>query len=288
MFGFDVRTASYLFMALAFSITSRGGVFNIGVEGSFIISSIAACVTGILCDSISPFLLVPLCILSGIAASCIFNAMIYVLKTWCKINEIFSMIIFNYIALHLSNFIVKLDMIKSESGSDTTRRICENAMIKGPNSPIISFVVATILCVLVYLFFRYTPTGHNIENIKSNKKVALVSGININLTLFYTYMLSAIVAGYAGSFYVIAISRRISVLSTFEGYGFTGILIALFSNSSPLLIIFGSLIFGAIKYAGRGLNLINIPTQVIDLIMCIVILVAVIIIDKREGKKNVC
>lgn len=288
MFGFDVRTASYLFMALAFSITSRGGVFNIGVEGSFIISSIAACVTGILCDSISPFLLVPLCILSGIAASCIFNAMIYVLKTWCKINEIFSMIIFNYIALHLSNFIVKLDMIKSESGSDTTRRICENAMIKGPNRPIISFVVAAILCVLVYLFFRYTPTGHNIENIRSNKKVALVSGININLTLFYTYMLSAIVAGYAGSFYVIAISRRISVLSTFEGYGFTGILIALFSNSSPLLIIFGSLIFGAIKYVGRGLNLINIPTQVIDLIMCIIILVAVIIIDKREGKKNVC
>lgn len=284
---FDVRTAIYLLTALAFTITSKGGVFNIGVEGSFIISSIVACTVGILFGFLTPILLIPLCILSGIVASCIYNVIIYMLKTWCGINEIFSMIIFNYIALHLSNFIVKLDMIKSTNGADTTQRICENAMIVGRNRPVVSFILATVLCIITYLIIKYKPIGHNINAIKSNPKVALLSGINIDRTLFYTYMMSSFISGYAGGFYVLSISRRISVLSGFEGYGFTGILIALFADSNPVLLIFASLLFGAIKNAGRGLNLLNIPSQVIDLIMCIIILTSAIYYTNKRKKHGV-
>ena len=291
-----IYSTPFLLTALSFSIAYKGGIFNIGVEGEFIISSIATCAVGILFPSVPHIFIIILCLLSGIVASCIYASIIHVLKLFFKIHEIFSMIILNYVALYISNFITSIDIIKSTSGAETTKMISEHAIISFPlefttkyNLPQntnISFFIAVILCIITAIFFKFFPLGHNIENVKFNSEASMQSGINVDKTLYHTYFLSAIIAGIAGSLYVLSITKRVTVLPTFEGIGFTGILIALFSNSNPITIIFASLFFGSLKYAGRSLNIVNAPSQVIDLIFSSIILIAATNFTLKKSKQK--
>lgn len=290
-----IYSTPFLFTALSFSITEKAGIFNLGVEGEFIISSITACVVAILFPSLHPLFLILLCPLCGIIASMLFASIIHFLRKRYNINDIFIMIILNYIALHLSNFIINIESIKSINGAETSKKIADNAIINlSPeiinkyNLPLntnFSFITAIILCILIALFFKYIPLGHNIENLKHNKDNVMSSIINIDNTIYSAHILSAIIAGLAGSLYILSIGKRISFLPTFEGYGYTGILIALFAKSNPIAIIFSALLFGSLKYFGRNLNIINIPSQVMDLIISLIVLITAIYFSLRRKEK---
>lgn len=278
-----IYTTPYLLTSLAFCISVKGGIFNMGVEGEFIVSSLLSCVTGIIFKDLHPIILIPLCVTSGIIASIIFSTIIYYLKTHLNIHEIFAMIIMNYIALHLSNFVINMPTLKSDGGAETTKLISDNAIICMnvqnatklglPANMNFSFIVAVILSFIVYFIFKYTKIGHNIENLGLNNEASIRSGIEINKTIFCTMLLSSILAGFAGSIYMISIGKRLSLLPQFEGYGFTGILVSLLAGNNPLTIIPSSIFFGALKYAGRSLNIVNAPSQIIDLITSSIILI---------------
>lgn len=291
-----IYTTPYLLTALAFGISAKGGIFNIGVEGEFIVSSLAACVCGIFFSSLPSFILVPLCVSIGIIVSILFSFIVYILKSHFNIHEIFAMIITNYIALHFSNFIINTPLIKSGNGADTSKIISSNAIIcldietlskyNLPTNMNFSFIVAVILSIIIYLIFKYLSVGHNIINVGLNKEAAILSGININKTNFYTMTLSALVSGFAGSIYMISIGKRLSVLPAFEGYGFTGILISLLSNNNPIVTILSALFFGSLKYAGRSLNIVNAPSQIIDLITSTIVILAASNYYINKRKRN--
>jgi simple sugar transport system permease protein len=62
----------------------------------------------------------------------------------------------------------------------------------------IGAVVALMVVVLVYLMLRYTRLGRNIYAIGGNQQSALMLGINVKLTRFWSYVLSGSLSGLAG------------------------------------------------------------------------------------------
>ena len=96
-----VYASPLIFTGLAVAFSFRTGVFNIGAEGQFVMGSMAACVVGILVPAPS-IILVPLCFLAALAVGALWGLIVAFLKVKWGINEVLSMIMFNWIAFYLS------------------------------------------------------------------------------------------------------------------------------------------------------------------------------------------
>ena len=94
-------------------------------------------------------------------------------------------------------------------------------------------------------------------------------------------------AGIGGAMQLLGQGARISIFTAQEGFGFEGISVALIGASSPIGVFFAGLFYGALKYAGGKLNLINAPSEVISIItVTIVYFIAISHIFRIRVKKG--
>ena len=260
---------------MAFSF--KTGVFNIGAEGQFVVGSMSACVVGILLADLPPFVLIPLCFLAAALAGALWGTIVGILKTRWGINEVLSMIMFNWIAFFLSNYIAGFPAIHSEGNAEATRNISENARILFSKDFISrlnlcstanwGILVAIVLTVVVYFIIEKTTLGYELKAVGFNKNAAGYGGINVNRSILTSLAISGALAGIGGALLLLGMGGRISVFSSQEGYGFAGIVVALIGVTNPFGVFAAGLFYGAMTYGGSKLNLVGAPTQVVSIIM---------------------
>ena len=96
-----VYSIPYITVGLSVAFSFKTGVFNIGAEGQFVVGSMAAACTGILCANVPKPLLIPMCFIAAMLAGAVWGVIVGFLKTKWGINEVLSMIMFNWIAFYL-------------------------------------------------------------------------------------------------------------------------------------------------------------------------------------------
>lgn len=294
-----VYATPLIILGLSVAFSFRTGVFNIGAEGQFVVGSMAACVVGILVPA-PAIVLVPLCVLVSAVAGAVWGMIVGILKVKWGINEVLSMIMFNWIAFYLSNYIAGLPAIKSDGNAEATKNVQEAAMILLPKSVISKLglcnsanwgiFVAILLSIFCYVVIEKTTLGFSLKAVGSNRDAAEYAGINVNRAVLTALGISGAMSGIAGAMNLLGMGQRISIFTAQEGYGFQGIIAALIGNSNPLGVFFGGLFYGAIKYGGSRLNLIGAPSEVVNVIMgTVVFFIAISHIfkfrkHKKEGK----
>ena len=294
-----VYATPLIILGLSVAFSFRTGVFNIGAEGQFVVGSMAACVVGILVPA-PAIVLVPLCVLASAVAGAVWGMIVGILKVKWGINEVLSMIMFNWIAFYLSNYIAGLPAIKSDGNAEATKNVQEVAMILLPKSVISKLglcnsanwgiFVAILLSIFCYVVIEKTTLGFSLKAVGSNRDAAEYAGINVNRAVLTALGISGAMGGIAGAMNLLGMGQRISIFTAQESYGFQGIIAALIGNSNPLGVFFGGLFYGAIKYGGSRLNLIGAPSEVVNVIMgTVVFFIAISHIfkfrkHKKEGK----
>lgn len=294
-----VYATPLIILGLSVAFSFRTGVFNIGAEGQFVVGSMAACVVGILVPA-PAIVLVPVCVLASAVAGAVWGMIVGILKVKWGINEVLSMIMFNWIAFYLSNYIAGLPAIKSDGNAEATKNVQEAAMILLPKSVISKLglcnsanwgiFVAILLSIFCYVVIEKTTLGFSLKAVGSNRDAAEYAGINVNRAVLTALGISGAMGGIAGAMNLLGMGQRISIFTAQESYGFQGIIAALIGNSNPLGVFFGGLFYGAIKYGGSRLNLIGAPSEVVNVIMgTVVFFIAISHIfkfrkHKKEGK----
>ena len=62
----------------------------------------------------------------------------------------------------------------------------------------IGAIVAVCTVIMMFLILKYTKLGRNIYAVGGNRQSALMLGINVKRTLFYSYVISGLLSGLAG------------------------------------------------------------------------------------------
>ena len=62
----------------------------------------------------------------------------------------------------------------------------------------IGVVIALVIVVIIFLMLRYTRLGRNLYAVGGNSQSALMLGINVKRTRFYSHLISSLLAGIAG------------------------------------------------------------------------------------------
>lgn len=275
-----IYAAPLIFTGLSVAFSFKTGVFNIGAEGQFVVGSLTACVLGILVKA-PAIIHVPLCFIGAALAGGIWGAIVGVLKIKKGVNEVLSYIMFNWIAFYLSNFVVNLSIIHKDGGGEATKDIAATARILAPKSIIAAtgasaanygFILAIIFAVIVWFIINRTTLGFKLRAVGFSNTAAQYAGIDTGKLFLTAMAFSGALAGIGGAVQLMGMSGRISQFSGQEGYGFQGITVALIASSNPIACIFAGIFYGAMKYGGGKLSLVNAPAEVVDIIMGIIIL----------------
>ncbi|MBQ7146875.1 MAG: ABC transporter permease [Lachnospiraceae bacterium] len=298
-----VYATPYILTGLSVAFSFKTGVFNIGAEGQFVVGSMAAAVTGILLGNLPKPLLIPLCFLAAMLAGAVWGIIVGFLKTKWGINEVLAMIMFNWIAFYLSNYIAGLPGIKNTGTAEATQTISENARTLLSKSTIADLglaptanwgiLMALGAMLLVWFIIDKTTLGYELKAVGSNKFAAEYGGIGVNKSILTALAISGALAGLGGALQVMGMGGRISIFSSQEGFGFGGIVVALIGCSNPFGALAAGLFYGALTYGGSKLNLVGAPTQLISVIIgTVVFFIAISVVLERLGgglraRKNV-
>lgn len=304
-----VYAIPYIMTGLSVAFAFRTGVFNIGAEGQFVMGSMSACVVGIIFGDLPKMVLIPLCFIVAMAVGALWGIIVGLLKTKRGINEVLSMIMFNWIAFYLSNYIAGIPAIHSDGTAEATKNISANAstllskdFIKEMGlCPTANWgiLVAIVAMVIVWFIIDKTTLGYKLKAVGANKFAAEYGGINVNGSILTALAFSGALAGLGGALQLMGMGSRISVFSSQEGFGFAGIVVALMGCSNPFGVLAAGLFYGALTYGGSKLNLEGVPTQLISVIVgTVVFFIAISVIFERlkyakkapkkvkEGKEN--
>ena len=268
-----VYATPLIFVGLAVAFSFKTGVFNIGAEGQFVVGSMAACLVGIFVDA-PAIIHVPLCFLAAAAAGAVWGVIVAFMKTKWGINEVLSMIMFNWIAFYLSNYLVTIPAIHSDGTAEATKNIAESAQILLPQSmrsalaPTSNYgiLIAIVLVVAVYLILDKTILGYELKAVGYNKNASEYGGISVNRAVLTAMAISGGLAGMGGAVHLMGMGERISLFAGQEGFGFEGISVALIGASNPFGVLLSGLFYGALKYGGSKLNLIQAPSEIVKVI----------------------
>jgi hypothetical protein len=274
-----IYAAPLIFTGLSVAFSFKTGVFNIGAEGQFVVGSLTACVIGILIK-VPAIIHIPLCFIGAALAGAAWGAIVGVLKIKKGVNEVLSYIMFNWLAFYLSNFVVNLTIIHKDGGGEATKDVADSARIllpesirnaTGASAANWGFVLAIIFAIIVWFVINKTTLGFKLRAVGFSNSAAEYAGIDTGKSFLTAMAFSGALAGIGGAVQLLGMSGRISQFSGQEGYGFQGITVALIGASNPLGCIFAGIFYGAMKYGGGKLSLVNAPAEVVDIIMGIII-----------------
>ena len=278
-----VKATPLLLVGLGMTIAFRGGVINIGGEGQILVGGLAATALAVGFPTVSGWILLPACMLGATLAGAVWGGIPGVLKARVGVNEILSTVMMNAIALQLANYLLRGPMIDPEEIERGTR-IAQSALLPAqvwlprliPRTLLHSgAILAVILAVLVYIFLWRTTTGYRIRAVGLNALASRYAGIQVPVFQALALVLGGAFAGLAGGIEVLGIQHRM-VEGMSGGYGFSGIVAALFGKLHPLGLIPASVLFGGLLVGGdRMQRAVQVPSAMIMALMGLVVLFVV-------------
>lgn len=288
-FGSDIQTYATLsqstpliFAALSFMFAFRGGIFNAGGQGQFIMGAFAAAWAGFtpaLAHLPSGFHL-PLVILAGFVGGALWSLPPILLKIYAGTNEILTTLMMSYIADLLNDYLV-LNVFRASTiqpGTNAqTPTLTPSATFPAifPQSQVtILLPIGVTLAVIVWVFFRRTVLGYELNLFGSGAMVARSGGIGAKKLMLTSMLVSGGLAGVAGASVVVGVFQA-DITPFTSNVGFNGILAALLARNMALLIPLTALFFGALSQGGLGLQIYTPISQYIsDVLMATIIIFA--------------
>lgn len=267
------KATPLIFNALAITLAFKAGLFNIGAQGQFLFGAIVSAAAGFYFTHLPMLFHIPLVILAGILAGAFYALIQGILKAYSGAHEVITGIMFNYIAINFTDYLVKGPFMDTSPGNIIPRTplIQESCQIPQLYDIHAGFFIAVCISVVVYFFMHQTTLGFEIRTVGGGMDAAKYSGINVKRVILIAMFLSGGLAGLGGAVETMGVTYRFQPGFN-AGLGFEGIMIALLGKLHPLGIILASLLVGAMK-AGAGMMqfAVDVETEIIDVILAILL-----------------
>ena len=310
-----VKAIPLMLVGLGIAIAFRGGVINIGAEGQIIVGSLLTTFVVVkMGESWPGYLGIIVGMLAGAFMGGVWGAIPGYLKARLGVNEILSTIMMNQIAIQVGFYLLRGPMIDpAELAAGTNiphsarlaklydlprftdlaqsiglTKSAEELGLKGytaelygvlvePSRLHTGLILAVLAAILVYILLWRTTIGYRIRSVGLNPHASRYAGMTVERTMVLSMTLSGMFAGLAGAVEILGLHHRMfEPTAVSAGYGFTGIVAALFGKLHPLGIIPSSILFGGLLVGGDKMQrTMQVPQVLITAILGLVVLFVV-------------
>jgi len=272
----DVATkaAPLIIIALGLSLGNQAKIWNIGAEGQYIVGALAAAGIAYATQDFTGFWIVPLMVLAGMAGGAAYAAVPAVLRTRYGVSEVLSSLMLVYVSLQLLSYLITGPW-KDPNGHNFPQTAQLTPSQEVPNELFDSGIPPGLLVALIAAFIFYviasrTVFGFSIRAIGEAPHAARYGGFSSERIVWATLMISGAMAGLAGVFELMQLSRL--NLGYPSGYGFTAIIVSLLGRSNPIGVFIAGIVL-AITYVGGQVaqTVVHVPNATAGLFQALLL-----------------
>ncbi|UOR12665.1 ABC transporter permease [Halobacillus amylolyticus] len=297
-FGETLRQVTpYILSGLAVAFALRTGLLNIGVEGQVFVGWLASVWVGVAFE-LPSIIHLPLAIIAAALAGAFWGFIPGILKAKLGVHEVIVTIMMNYIALYVTNEIVR-NVITD--GEDKTERIAETASLASPWLAEMTFysrlhyglLIALFVAFIMWFLLNKTTTGFELRSVGFNQNASQYAGMNVSKNIILAMVISGAFAGLAGAMEGLGTFGYLSVKSGFTNIGFDGIAVALLGANTALGVVLAAFLFGTLKIGALNMPTASgVPTELVEIVIALIIFFVassymirwIILRFKKEGK----
>ena len=267
--------------AAVFQVAFHGGLFNIGGEGQVYLGGLGVAFAALTLDRYMPWYVTAV---FATAAAFAFGAAWAFIPAWLQAKRgshiVITTIMFNFIGAALMVYLLVHVLIVPGKMAPETRIFLEGGQLpklgwlislfggKLGAAPFnVSFLIALVMCVVVWLLIWRTKFGYEIRTLGASPTAAVYAGIPYVKTVIITMLISGGLAGMMALNPVLGASARLQV-EFVGGAGFVGIAVSLMGRSHPLGIVLAAILFGVLYQGGDALSF-DMPKITRDMIVVI-------------------
>lgn len=263
------------FAAFAVSVSTKAGIFNIGVEGQLVFGAFGATLAGVYLQGLPAVVHIPLALLCGMVFGMLYGALPMVLFITRGTNLFVIFILMNNIANLLTTYFVVGPFAGENEMISATNVIQDSAklpyLITKLSKLHIGIIIVLFVAVLMWLYMNKTTSGYKLRTVGLNRQAATYAGLPVKKYLGVALLVSGALGGLAGGVEVLGNYHRL--YDGFSpGYGFDGIPIAMLASGNPFGMILGSLVFGAIRVGSLNMqNKAGVSSELVSVVQGVLI-----------------
>ena len=269
------ETTPLLICGLAVFISLRAGLFNIGVEGQFLVGAASCAYVALLFPNVLGMVFG---ILAGIVAGMLWALPAALIKAYRNGHEVITTIMLNNVAALLTTALVSGPM-KDKNTSDTaTAYVAMSSRIpwiynRPPVQLNFALVIGIVLTIAMAWWLKKTVAGYELQAVGANRIAATFAGVSPRKVTMVAMSVSGGLGGLAGAIQVLAFEWRF--YDGFSpGYGFDALGVALLAGDSAYGVLPSSLLFGVLSKGGTVLQIDGVPKGITTVILGMLILIA--------------
>ncbi|CAN7166987.1 ABC transporter permease [Rhizobium sp. LjRoot30] len=288
--GFTLYYATnFIFTGLSVAVAIHAGLFNIGSEGQAYVGGLGAALVALSLDHYVPwYVTMPFAILGAALFGAGWAFIPAFLQAKRGSHIVITTIMFNFIGAALMVYLLVNVLIVPGKMAPETRTFLEGGQLPkldwlmalvglklGPAPFNVSFLVALVMCVVVWALIWRTKLGYEMRTLGISPSAAVYAGIPYARTVIIAMLISGGLAGMMALNPVLGSSGRLQV-EFVGGAGFVGIAVSLMGRNHPAGIVLAAILFGILYQGGDWVSfeMPNITREMIVVIQGLVILFA--------------
>lgn len=254
------ETTPLLIAGVAVFLGLRAGLFNIGVEGQFLLGAVAAAFVGL---SVPGPIGVFLAVIAGSISGAIWAWPAGWIKAYRGGHEVITTIMLNNVAAFFTTWLVAGPLKAPNQESTTTATLPVGTRLPSlysspPFFLNVALVLAVLMVIALAIWLKRTVAGYELSATGANPVAAAVAGVNVKRTTVRAMAASGAIGGLAGACQVLAYEWRFYEGFS-PGYGFDALGVALLAGATPWGLLPASVLFGLMTTGSTALAANGVP-----------------------------
>ncbi len=249
-----IRSAPLLLIASGLIVAFRAGIWNLGVDGQFLLAAVAsAALAPILIDSLPSWLTIVICCGVSIAVAMAWSVVPAFLKTRYGLNEIITTLMMTFLGISFANVLVKLPFDDPDNTVPQTMTLpVADRLGRLFDTTIHSGIIISLIAVLaVHFVMTRTAFGLKLQIVGANPRAAKHAGLNVGRLTFATFAISAGLAGLGGAVEILGVWGTMRA-DWNPAYGLMVIPLVFLARFNGVAVIGFTLLFAILMIGGES------------------------------------
>ena len=203
-----IRSAPLLLIASGLIVAFRAGIWNLGVDGQFLLAAVAAAALApLLITSLPSWLTIVICCAISILVAMAWSLVPAFLKAQYGLNEIVTTLMMTFLGISFANVLVKLPFDDPDNSVPQTMTLpVADRLGRLFDTTIHSGIIIALLAVFaVHFVMTRTAFGLRLQIVGANPRAAKHAGVSVGRLTYATFALSAGLAGLGGAVEILGV-----------------------------------------------------------------------------------
>lgn len=206
------RMAPLLLLAASLIVAFRAGIWNLGIDGQFLLAAVAAgALAPALIGTLPGWLTLVLCFVVAAAVGALWSVVPALLRAYQGVNEIITSLMMTFLGVSFANVLVKLLFLDPGTTVPQTRtlpvadrlpRLFDTTVSSG-------LLIGLVAVIAVHLMMTKTAFGLKLRVVGANPRAAVHAGLPVAKLTVAVFAISAALAGLAGAVEILGVHGNV-------------------------------------------------------------------------------